>query len=68
MSFGVGPGDVIFAINAAITVYNKIRNAKEQIDDVGDRLQEVVDYLNPVEQQLKAKYGSKKKYVSPRIQ
>lgn len=62
----VGLGDLITAINGCITVYKKIKGAEEQIDDVGDRLNDVLNYVLPIQRHLDEKHGAAKGW--PEIQ
>jgi len=69
MSFGVGLGDLVLILQECMKLYNKINDAGDIIDDVQDRLGEILGWVKPIQAHLNDKYGPARKYPeSPTIQ
>ncbi|KAK5945930.1 hypothetical protein PMZ80_000069 [Knufia obscura] len=69
MAFGVGIGDLVLILQGCMKLYNKINDAGEVIDDVQDRLQEILGWIKPIQAHLHDKYGPARNYAeAPTIQ
>lgn len=53
MSFGIGLGDVIGLVEKAIKIYDKIKDAPNQIERVGYRLKTLHVYLDGLKDVLR---------------
>lgn len=62
MSFGVGLGDLVLIIQGCIKAYDKITGQEDQLDDVGDRLGEVLAWVKLVRDHVKQNYSSERDY------
>jgi hypothetical protein len=57
MSFGIGIGDVITVIDKGMLIYDKIKNRKEPIIEITNRMTSLQRYLKPLREFLEERNG-----------
>ena len=67
MGSPIGLGDVLAIIDKAVIIYYKIKDAPEQIEDVGDRMKDLEQYLKPVKDFLEDRNRLARLYVGPKL-
>jgi len=55
MSFGIGIGDVITVIDKGMLIYDKIKNRKEPIIEITNRMTSLQRYLKPLREIFRGK-------------